>query len=733
MKCKILAMCLVLSMMAAISACETNVEDSDVEGEYAFTLIEFGGSTVAMSMQSDRTNRDIVYFDSRDFANKQGVGKSYFMKLDSSDGTLTKLTVDHLFDDDCTMFSIFPIIDGGCFIYALNPTVDKQILKRFTAEFEPLYEINILEYVELSFHEILRIETYDYNMCGVTDDGDPIICTPDEVFTIAPNGERKDTWEYINETGHNTYIEALVSEGDILRCVYDETLQIIYLSWLHPDGTIEPCAEIDDLYSNVMLDNGVIYVAKDHEQTLYKLNDQGEMEFLLDYSDGRSHRNFHEIIALPDGRFVGKISLGDYIISKRSADEDFSNIDEREVITIATYHGSGFVLPEQVSIFNQINKDFKIEIIDYSIFDDGIMRLNVEIIAGTAPDMIYWGNGREGIIGNFNPEIYSRAGVLVDLYEYIDSDNDIDRSSLLPNLLGALESAGGELFEMPISFYLQLYAGSADVLGTKPGWTFEEYFALLEKYPEATHPFGFGTWELFLWDAISNNYEAFIDWEKGEAYFDTSEFAGLLQMAKAYWDTGPSRLEIKYIQEGKQLLSRGVIFDVSSIQRFEALFGSGVNVIGFPTAKGIGNSFILNGSISINAASDHIDECWEFIKDLLSYDVQLNLLNGFPMNCDALAERLDNAPQYEEAGSGTGTMDSEGDRWMVIYTDATKEEIALVRGLIESTDRVYRGNNDTMEIIEEVASLYLSGDRTLEDAVRIIQSRIQTYVSEKSW
>ena len=120
-------------------------------------------------------------------------------------------------------------------------------------------------------------------------------------------------------------------------------------------------------------------------------------------------------------------------------------------------------------------------------------------------------------------------------------------------------------------------------------------------------------------------------------------------------------------------------------------------------------------------------------KDLLSYDVQLNLLIGFPLNCEALAERLDNAPQYEEAGSGTGTMDSEGDRWMVIHTDATQEEIALVRNLIESTDRIFRGNNEIMAIIEEVAPLYLSGDRTLEDAVRIIQSRIQTYVSEQSW
>ena len=78
-------------------------------------------------------------------------------------------------------------------------------------------------------------------------------------------------------------------------------------------------------------------------------------------------------------------------------------------------------------------------------------------------------------------------------------------------------------------------------------------------------------------------------------------------------------------------------------------------------------------------------------------------------------------------------MDSEGDRWMVIYSDATLEEIALVRSLIESTDRIFRGNNELMTIIEDVAPLYLNGDRTLEDTLRIIQSRVQVYVSEQSW
>ena len=730
-KKRVLTIWLVLSVIALITACGINESENVANNEYYFTLIESSGDWGGRPMKRDPVNLDCLYI----MASDQRGSPAYFIKLNTGDGTITALTIDHLFDGDYNyrVFDLFPLADGGYYIYAETLTQDKQILKRVTADLEPMYEIDLLDHIELTYSEIFRSEVYAYAICGLTDNGDPVIRTPEAVFTISPNGEKNDTWEYVNEMGNRVFVDALVSLGDILLCDYDAAFNVINLSWLRPGGVIEPYAVIDSISSTVMLDNGVIYVAMDPEQILYRLNEQGEKEFLLDYSDGRSYTNLHEIIALSDGRYIGYTSQGYFIIGKTNGDAQSADSIERKVITIATYGHNSPLISEQALSFNNQNDEYKIEIIDYSIFDDGVTRLNVEFIAGTAPDMIYWGYGKAGIVANFNPEIYSRAGVLVDLYEHIDGDDDMDRDSLLPNLLEALESTSGELFEMPISYILQLYAGSVDVLGIKPGWTFGEYFALLEAHPEAILPFGNGNWQLFLWDALSNNYEAFIDWEKGEAHFDTAEFAGLLQMATVYWDSTGGRLDIKNIQEGKQLLGRRIIGNVSSIQSFAALFGTEVNIIGFPTTKGIGNSFVLNGSISINAASDYADECWEFIKTLLAYDVQLNPFIGFPVNRAALAERLDNPEKYEEAGVTAGYTDSEGDRWSITYTDATPEEIATVRGLIESIDRIFRDNSDIMTIIEEVAPSYFSGDRTLEDTVGIIQSRVQVYVSERSW
>ena len=707
-----------------ISACGAN---SNTKNEYTFTLVESDGHWGGR-IRNDLVNRDVVYITATD----QNTKKQYFNRIDTSDGAITKLTMDNLFDDVYSLFEIFPLDGGGYYIFAWAPAEDKQILKRFTPEFEPKYEINLLDHVEPTYDETFNMEIYDYEICGITVDGDIVVWTPDETFTITQTGEKKQTWEYINTSGNSAYTSVLVSGNDIYRCENNVALNNIHISRLQVNGVIEPYADIDSVYVTVMLDNGVFYIADDSEQTLYMLNDKGEKEILLTYSDMKTNGNLHDIVALSGGRYIAYISRDYYLISKNNGDSQPVKIDERTKITLATYGNNSPLIREQVYNFNQDNTDFSIEIIDYSEFADGVTQLNLEIVAGTAPDLIYWGYGKAGIVANFNPEIYSKAGVLLDLYPYLDSDEKIGRNTILPNLLKAIEGANGALYEIPLYFILQVVAGSVDVVGTEPGWTFDEYFALLKQYPGATLPFGSADWQILLRTALSNNYNAFVDWENGELYFDTEEFSRLLQITKDSWSSGNAGiLAAKSIKEGKQILSSNVIGDVSSIQHFKALFGKEVNCIGFPTTEGIGNSFVLNGSISINAASDNADECWEFIERMLTYDVQLNRTYGFPVNYEALAERLDNAAKYEEP-SGVQYTDNEGDVWSMTYTDATLEEIAQVRGIIESCDRIYRDNGDIMTIIEEEVLPYFNGDKTVEEVCKIIQNRVQIYVSEQS-
>ena len=402
---------------------------------------------------------------------------------------------------------------------------------------------------------------------------------------------------------------------------------------------------------------------------------------------------------------------------------------EKTILRLACYYPDGFII-KAVYDFNRTNNDFEIEIVDYSQYPDIVTRLNTEIIAGNAPDMFAWGFG---VLNPLDSGVYGQAGTLMNLYEFIDNDNDISRSIFLGNLLSSLENSDGALYEMPTEFVLRLFAGKTEVLGSKQGWTFEDYFDLLERFPDSTLPFGTLSWVEFFRLSVGNNYAIFLDWNKGECYFESEEFLRILEMGKTYY-TAPieSILPIKLVMSDQQLLSSNGIGNVSSIQKFTALFGDEINYIGFPTSAGVGNCFIIRNSLSISSSSRHQDICWQFLKGLISFEAQMENVLVFPVNYEALSERVFNAPLYEEAGASLSYIDGDGDRWSVTFEDASPEESEAVMQLIESCDRVYRENRYILSIIEEEAPAYFSGIRTAEEAAHMIQSRVQIYMSEQS-
>jgi uncharacterized protein (UPF0335 family) len=79
-----------------------------------------------------------------------------------------------------------------------------------------------------------------------------------------------------------------------------------------------------------------------------------------------------------------------------------------------------------------------------------------------------------------------------------------------------------------------------------------------------------------------------------------------------------------------------------------------------------------------------------------------------------------------------GQGDLEGDIWSYEFTEVTPEESEQFRQIIESCDRVYRENRAVMTIIKEEVPSYFYDDKTVDEVARIIQSRVQIYVSEQS-
>ena len=61
----------------------------------------------------------------------------------------------------------------------------------------------------------------------------------------------------------------------------------------------------------------------------------------------------------------------------------------------------------------------------------------------------------------------------------------------------------------------------------------------------------------------------------------------------------------------------------------------------------------------------------------------------------------------------------------------TQEEVDAVVDYIFSVNKCYYGNTDIANIISEEAAPYFNGQKSAQEAAKIIQSRAQIYVNER--
>lgn len=151
---------------------------------------------------------------------------------------------------------------------------------------------------------------------------------------------------------------------------------------------------------------------------------QGEEEQVLDWMaasvDGTQVRS---LAVLPDGRVAAVMSVhsgtgaGFFLLTPVEA----GALPERQRLTYGTMD---MVSSERTAIlaFNRTNPDYYIEATDYAQGQDraaGRTRLVTEVLAGKGPDIVN--------IGQLGADYWETAGLLEDLWPYIDADPEIGR------------------------------------------------------------------------------------------------------------------------------------------------------------------------------------------------------------------------------------------------------------------------------------------------------------------
>lgn len=410
----------------------------------------------------------------------------------------------------------------------------------------------------------------------------------------------------------------------------------------------------------------------------------------------------------------------------------YDQVPQKTTLTLACVY-LNYYIKNQILDFNRKSSDYRIEVRDYSEFnteDDysaGYTKLITEIGSGAVPDIM--------VTDGLPIETFGAKGLLADLWPFIDADEELGgRAGVMEPVFNAL-SQDGKLYEITSNFYITTIAGPASIVGTEPGWTYDEMYAALDQMPEGCELFSLGTTRSDVFSSICMlNLSRFVDWTTGECSFDSDDFISLMEFANRFpetfdwehheWTNEDS--DAYRIKEGRQLLLTVSLPDAYNYNYYSEMFNGDMALKGFPDVPGSGAVFNMNGtSLAIASTCKNQDAAWSFVRTLLTREYQENNTYGFCTNRELCEENIQSM-----VGESYYSYDQvTGEEKEIIFT---QENADLITDLINNTSMVADYNTSQInDIINEEVAYYFSGEKTAQDVAATIQNRVSIYVNEQ--
>lgn len=405
--------------------------------------------------------------------------------------------------------------------------------------------------------------------------------------------------------------------------------------------------------------------------------------------------------------------------------------------------GDGRDLAGKAARFNRNNYQYHVTVKNYASLTD----LYTAILTKEDIDLID--------LSGINVKSLARQGVFEDLAPYLEQSGSFGPSDFLEGILDVY-SFGGALVGIPENFTLRTVVGNRPQIGNESRLTLDGLSAAAGRNPGAC-PLDGVTREEMMQYFMMFNEEDFIDWETGECRFDSEQFRELLELCSrlpgsdADHDQGGYGHGLEKVPLSEKVRNGQVLFaiaDIHSLKSFRSyvkVFGEDTECIGFPAADGRGGTVLFPGdAFGIAAVSKNKEGAWVFIENILGQmdpegmevsDIgyEYTIPDRFPVRkeiMDAIIEyQIEDDRWQIEKGRLPSVAYENG--WKLTDQTVTADEINVVLDLIKTAKPFIAAENDRMiQIINEEAEDYYSGQKNIEDVTGMIQNRVQVYVDE---
>ena len=434
------------------------------------------------------------------------------------------------------------------------------------------------------------------------------------------------------------------------------------------------------------------------------------------------------------------------------------------------------VIENYVKSFNLQSENYRVEMVPYTMENDlsANNQLIKEILSGEVPDMILFDS-------DMAPEPFADLDIFRNLYDFMDKDAAYSRNAFVSCVLEPFENNDGELPYLTIQFGISTIAANKASAGKLTGWNIEElsdYASSLKKGAyllDINGNTGVDNPNMLLRVLLPSTLGSYVDYENARFTMGDS-LSTLLELCKtASVHRSPNGVAPTMYKDGTIAVRAVNLID--SVQdfltnRYCFFSGDDLTYLGFPAEGDCGTVIVPMTCLAITKQCMNPDGAWEFIKSCLEsqrtewiYDADAENLynstfipeNGFSCSTQTLelmfetlehyyfyslaAQSKTNPDVLEIGGSVGGRHFAEDGGYQefdqqiisspntVAYT-ITDEDKADLMELFDSITMVRSYDTELMAIIYEDAQYYFNGTKSLDETVKIINSRVKIKLSE---
>lgn len=459
-------------------------------------------------------------------------------------------------------------------------------------------------------------------------------------------------------------------------------------------------------------------------------------DLMLDYINSSLYASSFKSISVVDANvFIGEYTEDDTFKSKLAifTKDDNDGAISSEKITLAAISSTS-ELKRGIINYNNSQSEYRIELIDCK---NNIENFNNNIENGSA-DIIY-------IDDSINIDEHCINNKVLNLYDIIKNDKSFSKKDYATNFFEAYE-INDKLYQIPTKVYISTLLGKGSIFSEYDGITWDELNTLKNEYTGIDILTNKSESDWFK-ESIKFIYHDCIDISKKSVDFTTKDFESLLEFCKKESDTDIDDTESNTNSTEYEIISGNTLLTHATITSiFDAwaygyrTFGEESCIVGFPCETKDGSVVSAVSSFAILNNTDNSEQCWNFIKLMLSEEYQngaetrMYASNSLPVLKSAIQLQIDTLkgkPFYIDSdGKRTEYKNSFMINNTVIEMNPASEDIAnkWMQFVLGVNKRSGSGYTEEIKMITNAVERYFSDNCTAEEASIAVQSYMSEYI-----